>query len=173
MSDNLIKMLESLRLQKEDSGAGVMPNKTPLKKPPIPSLNTIKTVIKKDRSVLHKRWAKKRYEQTWKKEFYPRIKMTVEVRLNEGARERVTQFRERPIYPPGTWHKTCVCSFCRQTRFQLMIPENEETIRACSKMIPVSKLKKWQCGDRCDNAVRWNRKYALHTQSQKYIQIRW
>lgn len=164
-SNNLSIMLSYLQLNGKGSGAGITPKVTPLKKQPLPSLSIIKNVTRESASCLHTRWTKRRYDQGWKQEFYPKIKMVVEVRFEGTLRRRVASFRTYPIYPPGTWHKTCTCPYCRQARFRLMVPEDVDTIRACYALGPVRRMRNHECRDRCQNAIQWNR-------SKAHIQLR-
>lgn len=134
-----------------------IPQTSYIKKAPIPIPKLIRDSCRSSHSCLHIRWSHKNYEQGWKKLFYPHIKMIIDVKFEGTKVIRSTVFRKFPIYPPGTWHKRCYCSFCRCRRWQLFVPEDVSTIRLCHRLKPVRRLNEKECGDLCHKASLWNR----------------
>ena len=132
-----------------------MPAATYVKKRPIPLSPVIKAALKSDRTGLHLRFTNNKYEQTWKKEFYSKVKMVIVTKFQSTTLPRSVSFRVRPVYPCNTWHKKCCCPFCRVTRHRLMIPETATTYWACRRLLPLHRLK--NIGDRCHRASHWNR----------------
>lgn len=132
-----------------------MPPISFLKKKPEAVLGIIKSTLRNNASNLHDRWTNQmsKMHQKWKVDFYPFIKMSVEA----GPSGRVTKFRAFPLYPPGTWHKSCLCPFCRCVKFKLGMPvQKVYSIKTGWPCLPSSIFKDKEYGDRCREACLWN-----------------
>jgi len=145
-----------------------LPPRTPLKKAVIPVGGIIKSCISKSASSIHSRFTVRNYMQPWKKEFYPAVKLIIKTEVGGSKFTRQATFREWPKYPIGTWHKTCLCSFCRRAKCRLNIIESAGISRRFSGLKPAEKLKNVECGIMCYEALRWNRMGRRRLREKEY-----